>query len=91
MKKNRKSIYSNLKSRVKLNDRVSGDFTSCLVVRPGECLFPILFSIYLNDIERQYIPKFTKEIYIGMLKVFLLLYAGDIILFYDKENLQMSQ
>ena len=41
-----KSIYSNLKSRVKFDNRVSTDFTCCLGVRQGECLSPILFSMY---------------------------------------------
>ena len=86
-----KSIYSNLKSRVKFDNRVSSDFTCCLGVRQGECLSPILFSMYLNDIEREYILKGAEGVDIWMLKLFLLLYADDIILFAnDKENLQLS-
>ena len=86
-----KSIYSNLKSRVKFDNRVSSDFTCCLGVRQGECLSPILFSMYLNDIEREYILKGAEGVDIGMLKLFLLLYADDINLFAnDKENLQLS-
>ena len=86
-----KSIYSNLKSRVKFDNRVSSDFTCCLGVRQGECLSPILFSMYLNDIEREYILKGAEGVDIGMLKLFLLLYADDIILFAnDEENLQLS-
>ena len=50
-----KSIYSNLKTRVKFDNRVSSDFTCCLGVRQGEWLSPILFSMYLNDIEREYV------------------------------------
>ena len=86
-----KSIYSNLKPRVKFDNRVSSDFTCCLGARQGECLSPILFSMYLNDIEREYILKGAEGINIGMVKVFLLLYADNIILFAnDKENLQLS-
>ena len=86
-----KSIYSNLKSRVKFDNRVSSDFTCCLGVRQDECLSPILFSMYLNDIEREYILKGAEGVDIGMLKLFLLLYADDIILFAnDKENLQLN-
>ena len=86
-----KSIYSKLKSRVKFDNRVSSDFTCCLGVRQGECLSPILFSMYLNDIKREYILKGTEGVDIGMLKLFLLLYADDIILFAnDQENLQLS-
>ena len=86
-----KSIYSNFKSRVKLDNRVCSDFTCCSGVRQGECLSPILFSMYLNDIEREYILKGVEGVDIGMLKLFLLLYADDIILFAnDIENLQLS-
>ena len=51
------SIHANLKSRVKFDNCVSSDFVCCLVVRQGECLSPILFSMYLNDVEREYILK----------------------------------
>ena len=51
------SIYANLKSRVKFDNRVSSDFICCLGVRQGECLSPILFSMYLNDVEQEYILK----------------------------------
>ena len=44
--------------------------------------------MYLNDIERKYILKGAKGIAIGMLTLFLLLYADDVILFAnDKEKL----
>ena len=61
--------------------------TCCFRVRQGECLSPILFSMYLNHIEREHILKGTEGIDIGMLKLSLLLYADDISLFAnDKEN-----
>ena len=75
-----KSIYSNLKSRVKFDNRVSSDFTCCLGVRQEECISLMLFSVSLNDIEKEYILKDAEGIDIGMLKRFLLLYADDIIL-----------
>ena len=40
--------------------------------------------MYLNDIGREYILKGAEGIDIGMLKLFLLLYADDIILFANK-------
>ena len=47
--------------------------------------------MYLNDVEREYILKGAKGIDIGMLKLFLRLYADNIILFANnKENLQLS-
>ncbi|MCG8047974.1 MAG: reverse transcriptase family protein, partial [Candidatus Thiodiazotropha endolucinida] len=86
-----KSIYSNIKSRVKFENQVSRDFTCYLGVRQGECLSPILFSMYLNDIESDFIHKGAEGIDIGMFKLFLLLYADDIVIFAnDKNNLQSS-
>lgn len=85
------SIYSNIKSRVKFDNCLSNDFSCYLGVRQGECLSPILFSMYLNDIENEFILKGAVGIDIGMLKLFLLLYADDIIIFAnDKDNLQRS-
>jgi len=47
-------MYEHVRSKVKYNNTLSGDF-SCLVVRQGESLSPFLFSMYLNDIEKQFI------------------------------------
>ena len=45
------------------DNRVGSDFTTCcLGVRQEECLSAILFSMYLNDIEREYILKGAEGI-----------------------------
>ena len=41
------------------------------------CLSPILFSLYLNDIEEQFRNSHKEGIDIDMIKIFLLLYADD--------------
>ena len=66
------SIYSNIKSRVKFDNCLSDDFSCYLGVRQGGCLSPILSSMYLNDIENEFILKGAMGIDIGMLKLFLL-------------------
>ena len=55
-------------------------------VRQGECLSPFLFSIYLNDIETDFINNECQSIDIGLLKVFLMLYADDIVIFANDEQ-----
>ena len=50
-------------------------------MRQGDCLPPFLFSIYLNDLEEEINLKGADGIDIGMIKLFLLLYADDIVLF----------
>ena len=83
------SMYSNIKSRVKYDNIISDEFSSFLGVRQGECLSPFLFSIYLNDLENDLMQKGAEGFDIGMLKLYLLLYADDIVVFAEiSEGLQ---
>ena len=85
------SIYKNVKSKVKYNSCLSEEFTCQTGVRQGESLLPFLFAIHVNDIEEEFIIKGANGIDVGYLKLFLLLYAGDIVIFSDSpEGLQKS-
>ena len=79
------SMYENAKSRVKYNGKVSEEFTCATGVRQGDCLSPLLFAIYVNDIETEFFMKGADGIDIGMLKLFVLLYADDIVIFSETE------
>ena len=46
-----KSMYQTVKSRVKVSNMLGNEFYCSLSVRQGECLSPLLFSLYLNDIQ----------------------------------------
>ena len=84
-----KSMYSNAKSCVKLDGKISEYFSCCKGVRQGENLSPVLFAIYLNDFH-----SFLNERCIGLnnlctvveeeleiyLKLYVLLYADDTII-----------
>ena len=60
-----------------------------LGVRQGECLSAFLFSIFLNDLEDEFITHGIEGIDIGLIKLFILLYADDIVIFSsDAEGLQ---
>ena len=76
-----KSMYTTVKSRVKLDGRLGNEFYCSLGVRQGECLSPLLFSLFLNDIEEQFIHSGIEGLDVDMVKVFLLLYADDIVIF----------
>ena len=81
-----KSIYEQVKSKVKYNNSLSETFDCYLGLRLGECLSPFLFSIYINYVERDLINRDAKEVDIGVIKLFLLLYADDITLFSDSAD-----
>lgn len=92
-----KNMYSNIKSRVKTAEGASAFFPCCKGVRQGENLSPILFSLYLNDLEHYLASKRAdgirleandENIYI-YLKLFILLFADDTVLFsHNKDDLQ---
>ena len=84
-------MYSSVKSRVKFSNKLGNEFQCSLGVRQGECLSPLLFFFYLNDIEEQFINSSLDGIDTDMLKIFMLLYADDIVIFANtKEQLQNS-
>ena len=65
-----RSMYENIKSRVKYDNQLSNDFTCLLGVHQGECLSPFLFPIYVNDLEETLVVHNLKGIEISMLKLF---------------------
>ena len=75
-----KSIYNNVKSRVKHNGCLGEPFSSHIGVRQGECLSPFLFAMYLNDLETELATKGLAGIDIGLINIYLIMYADDIIL-----------
>lgn len=48
-----RSIYNNVKSRVKNKNTLSEAFSCNIGVRQGECLSPFLFAMYINDLEKE--------------------------------------
>ena len=71
---------------VRVNGELSDSLTSAFGVAQGECLSSFLFSIYLNDLEETLELSGFDGIGMGMLKLYILLYADDIILFSENEE-----
>jgi len=75
-----KSIYSSVKSRVKMQNKLSDAYECRLGVRRGESLSTFLFSMFLNDIEDIFIDNGLSGINVDMFKLFLILYADDLVI-----------
>ena len=95
------NMYSGIKSRICYNGEKTNYFDCNVGVRQGENLSPFLFALFLNDLEQFLIDKnvqglncISEEIEENLelyLKLFVLLYADDTVLFSDdKDDLQFQ-
>ena len=86
-----KSMYSVVKSRVKYDNKLGTEFFCSLGVRQGECLSPMLFSLFLNDLEEVFATEGYWGLDLDTFKLFMLLYADDIVIFSkNAEELQVG-
>ena len=93
-----KNIYEQSKSRITTAEGSSAFFPCNSGVRQGDNLSPFLFTIFLNDLEyylHQHdtgiIIDYTNDDISVYLKLFVLLYADDTVIFSDSpEELQKS-
>jgi exonuclease III len=94
------NMYKQAKSSVSVGGRLS-DFFSCDVgVRQGENLSPLLFAVFLNDLEG-FLSQYYEGLYFArnivsdelavLIKLYILLYADDtVILSEDPTQLQKA-
>ena len=83
------NLYQNIKSFVKYSGNQSDFFQSYCGVRQRENLSPILFSLFLNDLEEFLESRQCSEITFNILdddasiflKILVLLYADDTVIF----------
>ena len=91
-----KNLYAQVKSCVFLNGNKSDFFISARGVRQGENLSPLLFSLFVNDIEQEFIKHGGKfididDLWNNFIKIMVLMYADDTIILADSEqNLQLG-
>ena len=89
-----KSMYAEIKSCILLNGSSSDYFYCEKGVRQGENMSPLLFSLYLNDLETYLCHNGCDSLNINIndndvllyLKLFAILYADDTILMSDDAN-----
>ena len=76
-----KSLYSNLKSCVRFQSKLSDMFSCTNGLMQGEGLSPFLFSLYVNDFENAFINSLCDEIDLNGISLFSIMYADDTVLF----------
>lgn len=87
-----KNMYDNIKSCVDVNGTQSIFFNCRNGLRQGENLSPILFSLFLNDVEfflsknKQVGLNIYDRHFDSFLRVIVLLYADDTVLFAESED-----
>ena len=79
------SMYRCVKTKVFVNGECSESFDCKLGVRQGECLSPFLFAMYVNDME-QNLTESGIGIPVGDMKISMLFYADDLVIFSDSPN-----
>ena len=79
-----RSMYQAVKSQVQVGADRTEPFECLLGVRQGECLSPILFAMYLNDIEETFRNNNFDGINMGLTRMLILLYADDAVIMSGK-------
>ena len=86
-----RSMYSSVKSCVKHLNCLPDFFSSDIGLFQGEIMSPILFSLFINDIEQSLQTNLLDGISLDQITIFLLLFADDAVTMSDtKQGLQNS-
>jgi hypothetical protein len=87
-----KNLYQNVRSCVTVNGKRSEFFSSHIGVRQGENLSPMLFAMYVNDLETYLTDNGCQPLQFGneelnnLCNIVVLMYADDTILISDTQN-----
>ena len=84
-----RSMYENIKLRVKHVSSLSDLFSCDVGLLQGEIISPFLFALFINDIELNLQENLNDGICVEQLQLYLLLFADDAVLFSEtREGLQ---
>lgn len=81
-----KSMYDDVKIGVRVNGNLTDFFENKIGVLQGEILSPMLFSLFLEDLETHLHENLSAGIDIDQINIFLLLLADDLALISETPN-----
>jgi phosphotransferase system HPr-like phosphotransfer protein len=90
------NMYKQIKSCIRVNNEYSDFFPSFKGLRQGENLSPLLFALFVNDLEEFLLSNGCQQLdfeddIVNILRVMVLLYADDtVILTNSKQNAQKA-
>ena len=78
-----KYMYENVKTCITVDGFYSDFFQNQVGLMQGEVIYPILFAIYVNDCEMEFLNNCCQPVELKELSLFLLMYADDMVIFSD--------
>ena len=85
-----RTMYSDVKACVRSDNIISECFSCLNGVKQGEHVSPLMFILFINDLYESLLNDNDDYITLNDLKLFLLLFADDAVLFsYTREGLQI--
>ena len=73
-------MYENVSCRVRLTRGLSNEFCCNSGLRQGCVLSPLLFSLFVNDLEVYLRSLYYKGVRVGSKEFFCLMYADDVVI-----------
>jgi hypothetical protein len=78
-----KYMYENVKTCITVDGFYSDFFQNQVGLMQGDVIYPILFAIYVNDCEMEFLNNCCQPIELKELSLILLMYADDMVIFSD--------
>ena len=75
-----KDMYSKVKSCVRLHGGLSDSFEIPVGLKQGEIMSPLLWALFIEDLELFLQGDFNSDIQIDELEIILLLFADDLVI-----------